>query len=206
MTREDVLQDLAYARSVAEEGRRAPLLGGAYLTFWGVLNALAFTGQWGILQGLLPFAGGLSFFLLWLGYGVVALIGMTLLRMRTRSKPGLTTIGARAERALWGGAAIALLAVVLGSIGRMAMTSDPAAPNVILGGAFALYGAALFGTASLSQHTWLRGFGWLSVSVALTLCLFANANWAYIVAAVGSLLGLTLPGLILLKREPAAIE
>jgi hypothetical protein len=206
MTREDVLQDLAYARSVAEEGRRAPLLGGPYLTFWGVLNALAFTAQWGILQGLLPFAGGLSFFLLWFGYGLVALLGMTLLRMRTRSKPGLTTIGARAEKALWNGAAIALFAVVLGSIGRMAMTSDPTAPNVILGAAFALYGAALFGTASLSQHTWLRGFGWLSASVALTLSLFANADWAYIIAAVGSLLGLTLPGLILLKREPAAIE
>lgn len=206
MTREDVLQDLAYARSVAEEGRRAPLLGGPYFVFWGALNALAFTGQWGILQGLLPFAGGMSFVLLWFGYGVAAAIGMTLLRMRTRAKPGLTTIGVRAERALWNGAAIAVLAVVIGSIGRMAMTGDPQAPNAIFGAAFALYGVALFGTASLSQHTWLRGFGWLSVSVAMTLCLFANANWAYIVAAAGSLLGLTLPGLILLKREPAAIE
>ena len=33
-----------------------------------------------------------------MSYGVVAAIGMTLLRMRTRDKPGLTAIGARAER------------------------------------------------------------------------------------------------------------
>ena len=206
MTREEMLQDLAYARSVAEEGRRAPLLGGAYLMFWGVLNALAFAAHWGISAGVLPLAGGFSFAALWIGYGIVAFIGMTFLRMRTRGKPGLTTIGARAERALWAGAAIALMAIVIGSIGRMVMTGDPAAPNTILGGAFALYGAALFGTASLSQHTWLRAFGWLSVSVAMTLTLFSHADWPYLVAAVGSLLGLALPGFVLLQREPAAIE
>ncbi len=66
---------------------------------------------------------------------------MTLLRMRTRDKPGLTAIGTRAERTLWTGAATALMAVVIGSIARMFITSDPTAPNAILGAAFALYGA-----------------------------------------------------------------
>jgi hypothetical protein len=205
MTREEMLQDLAYARSLAEEGRRAPLLGGAYLMFWGILNALAFTGHWLLFAGMLPILDGASFAILWMSYGVIAAIGMVLLRLRTRGKPGLTTIGARAERALWSGAATALLAIVIGSIGRMAMTGDETAPNVILGAAFALYGAALFGTASLSQHTWLRGFGWLSVSVAMTTALFAHAHWPYLFAAIGSLLALAVPGLILLKREPSAI-
>jgi hypothetical protein len=205
MTREEMLQDIAYARTLAEEGRHAPLLGGAHLLFWGVLNAAAFASQWAILERLLPFARGASFAILWLSYGALAAIGMTLLRLRARGKPGLTTIGARAERALWTGAAIALMAVVIGSIIRMMMTGDTTAPNAILGAAFALYGAALFGTASLSEQTWLRAFAWLAVSVAGTLCLFADANWAYIVAAVGSLLALAWPGLVLLKREPSAI-
>jgi hypothetical protein len=205
MTRDEMLADLAYARTLAEEGRHAPLLGGGYLVFWGVLNAIAFISQWGILTGLLPFADGASFAALWIGYGVIAGVGMTLLRIRTRAKPGLTAIGTRAERALWTGAAIAVMAIVIGSIARMLMTNDPSAPNAIFGAAFALYGAALFGTASLSEQTWLRAFGWLSVSVAGTLCLFANENWAYVVASIGSLLALAWPGLILLRREPSAV-
>lgn len=205
MTRDELLSDLNYARTLAEEGRHAPLLGGAYLVFWGVLNAAAFGAQYAILEGALPYAGGAAFAVLWFSYGVIAAIGMTLLRMRTRTKPGLTTIGTRAERALWSGAGIAVMAVVIGSIARMIMTSDPSAPNAILGAAFALYGAALFGTASLSEQTWMRGFGWLSVGVALNVCMFAAFSWVYVIAAIGSLLALAWPGLILLRREPSAI-
>jgi len=205
MTRDEMLADLAYARSVAEEGRHTPLLGGAYLLFWGVVNAIAFSAQYAILEGYLPMAGGAAFAVLWMSYGAVAAIGMTLLRMRTRNKPGLTAIGTRAERALWTGAAIAVMAVVIGSIARMSISNDLSAPNAILGGAFALYGAALFGTATLSEQTWLRGFGWASVAVALNVCMFADQNWVYVLAAVGSLVALAIPGIILLKREPSAI-
>jgi hypothetical protein len=210
MTRDEMLADLAYARTLAEEGRHAPLLGGAYLVFWGVLNAIAFAAQFAIFESLLPLMEGMSFAVLWIGYGVIAAIGMILLRIRTRAKPGLTTIGARAERALWNGAAIAILAVVLGSIVRMFATSDPTAPNAILAAAFALYGAALFGTASLSEQTWLRGFGWLSIAVAANTAMFADQNWVYVIAAVGSLLALAWPGIVLLRRvllrrEPSAI-
>jgi hypothetical protein len=205
MTRDEMLADLAYARTLAEEGRHAPLLGGGYLVFWGMLNAIAFAAQFGIYRGFLPFLDGLSFVVLWLGYGAVAAAGMTLLRMRTRTKPGLTTIGARAERALWSGAAIAVMAVVLGSIARMFITGDPSAPNAILAGAFALYGAALFGTASLSEQTWLRGFGWLSVAVAANCAMFANNDWVYVIASIGSLLALVWPGIVLLRREPSAV-
>jgi len=205
MTRDEMLADLAYARTLAEEGRHAPLLGGSYLLFWGALNAIAFGGQFAILQGLLPFAGGMSFAALWISYGVVAGIGMTLLRLRTRGKPGVSAIGARAERALWTSAAIAVLAVAIGSVFRMIATNDPTAPDAIIGAAFALYGAALFGTASLSEQRWLRGFGWLAVAIAASVCMFANYSWVYVVASIGSLLALAWPGLILLRREPSAI-
>jgi hypothetical protein len=205
VTREELLQDLAYARTLAEEGRHAPLLGGSYLVFWGVLNAFAFAAHWAILEGLLPFAGGAAFAILWLSYGVVAAIGMYFLRQRTRDKPGLTSIGSRAERAMWTGAAMALCAIVIGSVARMVMTQDPTAPNAIFGAAFALYGAVLFGVAMLSDQTWLKRFAWLSFGVAGVLCLFANQNWAYVNAAVGSLLVLVWPGVVLLRREPSAI-
>ena len=51
----------------------------------------------------------------------------------------------------------------------------------------------------------MRRFAWLSIGVALTLCLFANDDWAYLYAAIGSLHVLAWPGALLLKREPSAI-
>lgn len=205
MTREEMLADLAYARTLAEEGRHAPLLGGAHLTFWGALNAAAFTVQWAILEGWLPMAGGAAFAALWLSYGVTAVIGSFWLSQRSRTKPGQTAIGARAERALWTGAAMALLAIAIGSVARMMITGDTTAPNAIFGPAFAIYGAALIGTASLSEQAWMRRFGLTSVAISLVLCLFANENWAYLLAAAGSLTVLAWPGIVLLKREPSAI-
>ncbi|ANP46210.1 hypothetical protein [Candidatus Viadribacter manganicus] len=205
MTREEMLADLAYARTLAEEGRHAPLLGGAHLTFWGVMNAGAFSVQWSILEGWLPLAGGAAFALLWLSYGIIGAIGSIWLRQRTRTKPGQTAIGARAEKALWSGAALALLAIVFGSLARMIFTGDTTAPNAIFGPAFAIYGAMLIGTASLSEQSWMRGFGLASVAVGAILCLFASESWAYLLAAGGSLAVLALPGIILLRREPSAV-
>lgn len=205
MTREELLSDLAYARTLAEEGRHAPLLGGAHLTFWGALNATAFALQWAVLERWLPMLNGASFAFLWIGYGIVAGVGATWLSRRTRDKPGQTAIGARAERAIWTGATAALLAVVFGSLARMIMTGDTNAPNAIIGAAFALYGAALIATAVLSEQTVLRPSGILAVAIAGVLCLFANQNWAYLLASLGSLAVLAWPGVILLKREPSAI-
>jgi hypothetical protein len=205
MTRDELLQDLAYARTLAEEGRQAPLLGGAYFVFWGLLNGAAFGAHWAVLEGHLPNWNGAAFGALWLSYGVFAGVGMFLLAQRTRRKPGLTTIGVRAESAVWRGAALALLAIVVGSLGRMIADNDPTAPNAIFGAAFAIYGAALYGTACLAQQTWLKAFAWVAFAVAATLCLFANANWAYLNAAGGSLAVLFVPGLILLRREPSPI-
>ncbi len=205
MTREELLQDLAYARTLAEEGRHAPLLGGSYLVFWGVLNAIAFSAHWGVQTGLLPYIDGLAFAAVWSAYGVIAGIGMFLLGQRTRQKPGLTAIGVRAERAMWVGASMALGAVAIGSIARMIFEQNPTAPNAIFGAAFAVYGAALYATARLSQQNWLASFAWLSVLVAGVLCLFANQDWAYLIAAGGSLLVLTAPGIVLLRREPSTL-
>ena len=203
MPREDMLADLAYARTLAEEGRRAPLLGGLHLVFWGVLNAIAFTAHWAILTGLIP-TGPWGFAYLWAGYGVAAGIGMTLLRRRVRAKPGATTIGARAEHAVWSGAGAALTAIALGSIGRMVLGGDPTAPNVIFGAAFGFYGAALIAVATLAQQRWMGWYGLVSVLIALLLCLFANQTWAYLIAAAGSAAVLIVPGAVLLKNEPSA--
>lgn len=204
MSHEELLENVAYARAIAEEGRRTPLLGGPHLIFWGVLNAAAFLAHWAGLNGYTAGLGSLVFAAIWFGYGVIAMIGVFMLQLRTGAKPGKTSIGAKAEQAVWAGAGIALLAIVIGAIGRMMLTQDPTAPNAIMGAGFAVYAAALFAIAALAQQTWMRRFAWLSGGVALTLGLFANSAWAYAFASAASLLVLAWPGLVLLKNEPAA--
>jgi hypothetical protein len=205
MTRDQLLDDLTYARTLAEEGRHAPLLGGGYLVLFGALNLCAFSAQWGLLIGRLPRFDGAAFAFLWLSYGVLVGIGIAVLRLRTRDKPGLGAIGVRAERVIWSGAAMALGAVALGSILRMLLTHDTDAPNAIFGAAFALYGAALYATSKLSRQIWMTNFAWLSIAVTAALCVFANETWAYLIAAAGSVLVLLWPGLILMRSEPSAI-
>ncbi len=205
MTRDEMLADLSYARALAEEGRHAPLLGGAYLLLWGVLSTIAFIGQWTLLAGHAPLLNGAAFAILWGGFAALGVIGTILLARRTSKQPGLTSVSVRAEIAVWDGVRLALTAIAFGAIGRMMLTGDTEAPNIIFGAAFALYGAALFAVAVLSEQKWLHGFGALAIAIAFALCLFANEAWAYLIAAGGSLVVLAAPGVLLLKREPSAL-
>jgi hypothetical protein len=87
----------------------------------------------------------------------------------------------------------------------MVADQEPAAPNARFGAAFTIYGAALFGVSALSEQAWMKAFALLSLLAGAALCLFANAPWAYLLAAGGSLLVLAIPGVVLLRREPATL-
>ena len=205
MTREQLLDDLAYARTVAEEGRHAPLLGGSFLVFWGVLNLAAYLVQWALIDGVLPHGGGVGFAILWGSYGLIAAAGSALLGRRVREKPGHSAIGVRAEGAIWRGVGLAIGVIAAGCIGRMFIEHDALAPNNIMGPAFALFGAALTTVAVMSGEKWLWPFAFLAYAAAALLCLFANEPWAYLLAAAASALVLIVPGALLLRHEPSAI-
>jgi ABC-type uncharacterized transport system permease subunit len=74
-----------------------------------------------------------------------------------------------------------------------------------MGPAFALFGAALIATAILSGQKWLGAFAFVAFVVSAALSAFANASWAYLLAAAASAIVLAIPGFILLRREPSAI-
>lgn len=203
MTREELLQDLAYARTLAEEGRHTPLVGGAYLVLFGVLLTICYAAQFYILttDGIPPAYAGM----LWMGFGVCATIGVFALRGRTQRMPGVSSIGNQAERIVWNGVAIAILVVVAGTVLRSILTDNFGATDAIMAAGFGLYGVALYLSAGLSGHTWLRAFAWLAWSVSGTLWYFMGEPWAYIVAAIGAALVLIVPGAIMMRAEPAKV-
>ena len=203
MSPTELAKDLAYVRTIAEEGRQAPLLGGSYLAFWGLLNAAAWGTHWALLQGFLVADPGWEFAALWIIYGVTAGVGMVLLGRRTRDMPGRSSIGNRAEAAAWLGAGLGIGAIAAGAIGRMAMTGDTLAVDGIAPAAFTLFGAALMITAILSKERWLSAFAALAYSMAVLLGLFMSHEHFYLAGACGAIVILLAPGLILLRKEPA---
>jgi hypothetical protein len=202
VTREELLQDLTYARTLAEEGRRAPLIGGAYLVLFGVLLTIAYGAHGAMLLGQVEqqWAGAI-----WMAFGVCAGLGVFLLRGRTKDLPGSSSISNRADRTVWHGVSWAILFVVAGALARGIFYDDYIATFGIMAAGFGLYGVALYSTATLSGHMWLRTFAWLSWALSATMWLFLGEPWAYLMGAVGAFLVLLVPGVIMMRAEPSKV-
>lgn len=202
MTREELLQDLAYARTLAEEGRQAPLIGGSYLVLFGVLLTIAYAAQYAALTGAMP-RDYIGF--IWIGFGAFAFVGCVILGFRSRAMPGGGSVGNRADRTIWQGVAWAILVVVFGAVARSITYQDYSGANAIMAAGFGMYGIALYATASLSGHMWLRRVAWLAWGVSFTLWYFLGETWAYLAAAAGAVLVLLIPGIIMMRGEPAKV-
>lgn len=202
MTREELLQDLAYARTLAEEGRQAPLIGGGYLILFGVLLTIAYCTQYAVLAGSLPtYIIGFT----WMSFGVLAGVGCFLLSSRVRQLPGGSSVANQADRSVWNGVAIAIICVVIGCIARGITTNDFTAPNAIMAAGFGMYGIALYTTASMSAEKWLRAFAWIAWLTSIALWYFIDQGWAYLIAAGAAVVVLIVPGAMLIRREPRAV-
>lgn len=204
MTRDEVLQDLAYARALAEEGRHAPLIGGSYFVLFGVLLAIAYSAQWSVLSGAWPVGQQVIGFT-WIGFGAAAAIGVTLLSRRVRKLPGGAAISNQVDRAVWNGAAIAIIACVVGAVLRAMVTHDFTAPDAIMAAGFGLYGVAIYASARAGGHPWLQSFAWIAWAVSAALWFFMHEVWTYLVAAAACVIVLIAPGIMMLRREPAAM-
>jgi len=205
MTKEELAQDLAYVRTLAEEGRHAPLVGGSFLVLWGVLLGVAYTLQWLLLQDILDDGGGVAYGWLWIGYGGLGLLGVLWLARRVRRKPGTASIVNRVDRLLWRTAGMGIGVVSVACIIRMFVAHDEFAPNAIMATAFALFAVPLGTTAAISNHSWLYWYSMLSFAVSAVLWINLNEPWAYLLAAVASLVVLALPGAIMMRREPSDV-
>lgn len=201
MTRSELLEDIAYVRTLAEEGRAAPLLGGAYLLGWGLLTAVAWVGHYWIATQSSPQYLGLW----WMGFGVCAITMMAVLNRRLRGKPGMSSIGNRAERAVFKGVGLAFAAITIGSLLRMMVFQEWTAPNVIAPTAITLYGLALVAISRMSGQRMLEGFGGLALLISFAMHVLMHQPYTYLIGAGAILLTVALPGAILLRREPSTV-
>lgn len=205
MTRDELASDLSYVRALAEEGRKAPLIGGSILVFFGVLLAIAYSAQWALLAEAFGHANPLWYPVVWIGFGVAASIGAPLLRGRVKNLPGAESAANRVDRVVWQGVGAGIMAVVVGAIGHSVASHDYTAPNVIMAFGFGVYGIALRSTAIFSESGWLRPFALFAFVWSAILWFFVDQPWAYLLAAAGCVVVLIIPGAVMMRRQPAAL-
>lgn len=196
--------DIAFMRALAEEGRRAPPLGGAILAAAGVFFGLASVAQWAVLAGVLAISKT------WLGaFWLVALVGfgvtLLVLRGRLAAKPGAHSPANQATGAVWQGIGMAIFFSFFAMSAAAWKTHDMGiinfAPSIIL----LFYGVGWTLGQAMSGQGWMRWCSWGSFAAAVGVALLIDSPAQYLAYAACLVLLAVVPGLILMRREPSDI-
>ncbi|MCA8887896.1 MAG: hypothetical protein KDA46_03635 [Parvularculaceae bacterium] len=207
-SRADLAGELAYVRSLAEEGRNAPLVGGVLYVIWGgvvgVSALISYLHAAGII-GVASFVGGWTY---WLGALSLGWALTFYFVRRTGLKPGAMTVGNKTAGAAWLGVGIFLMVFWVSLMVLHDNFSEYGIKPYVLFSlmfpvAFGVYGIAFFATAAAAQLNWMRGF-------AIAAWIFSVASLYYfgdvrqpLIGALGSFCCALLPGLILMRQEPS---
>lgn len=202
-TGDQLRDDLAFAANLAREGASAPLIGGRYGLFWGSLLFVTFLAHWFIASGLagvdMQYVGAV-----WLGYGVVAVIGSIVLA-KTEKSDKARTAAQKVEGAVWGYFGLALLALFIGIGIRIIMgKSDPTLFDLVLPFAFAGYGMAHLTTARISGASHLRWAGYIAILGAVGAMVLYGDPSLYLLGALIIVLAVIAPSIVSLRLQGQA--
>lgn len=199
MTRDD---DIAYIRTLAEEGRRTPLLSGPVLVAAALIFGGASLAQWAIQTGLWAVDPWAQLWV-WIGAGVVFGAALAVILGRMKRKPGYNSVANTAVGAAWSGIGALIFAVWLGLVAMGVRTGDWGAMQIMPSLVFAAYGAGWTVAAAMSGLKWINAVALASYAGAVLLGVFVGQAAGYLVF-VGLLVGVVfVPGLVLMRREPA---
>lgn len=204
MPQPSLADDLEYLREMASSGAEAPLLGGRFLAWWGGVIAIAYACHYSILKGWIG-TGPESIGVMWLiAIGVGAAGYFALLRLMP-AKPGHGSAGNRVMGSVWSAAGFAIFAFFAGIALSQMMFGTSISPNASLPLVFAVYALSLITTGTLGGDRLLHAAGLVAlVFVALTVGFQSRAE-LYLIGAIGVVLTVLVPGLALLRREPATV-
>jgi len=193
--------DIAFMRALADEGRRAPLLGGSILVTAGAVFAPASLVHWAIVSDRVDW-GGSGLMVSWSIAAVVFMGALFALKGRIARRMGSATGGNRATGAVWAGVGFASFALwgafMVASIRSEAWVIMDMYAVVIL----ALYGAAWSVAASVSGRGWLKAVAGAALVLAVALAALVGRPEQYLLYAAALLIVTFIPGLVLLRQAP----
>lgn len=196
--------DLAFLRSLAQEGQSAPLLGGATMVAGGLVFSAATLFCWAVSTRLISVP---AFWLsaIWPVATAIylGLLSMLVSRWRRIGKAGSAAVSNKAFRWAWtaGGCAIAAI-FVAGVLASWRLHSDlvfAIFPSIVL----SIYGAAWTLTSVMSTRRWVRWVAAGCFLAAMGLAVLTSAAQVYLGFTAALMLLMTAPGLALMRQEPA---
>lgn len=194
-------EDLRYVRQLAESGAHAPLLGGRFMAWWGLLLTAAYIAHHLALTGAIG-DGKSVFAIIWIGFSVLGIVGQLVLARSMPAKAGAGSAGNRATRTVWLAAAGAIGSMVAGCIAAAGAGAGPAAFDWIVPVAFAVYACALIVTGALARSGVTLAAGVAAVIMVGLFTAMILLPDRYLIAAAGVAVTVLLPGLLLLRAEP----
>jgi len=206
---DDIRDDLAYVKALAEEGRDTPLVNGVIYVIWGLLIGLVSLLSYADNVGWLEL-GPVDGVWIWVGAFAIGWVLSMYFGRRSGAKPGASTLGNRTSNAVWLGVGIFITGFWITLMFVHDNFTAQGVPEYFLYGlmfpvSFGLYGVAFFATATAARVSWLRWVAFLAwVFAALSLVMMGSVQ-QLIVGGFGTLLCAALPGAILMRNEPSEI-
>jgi hypothetical protein len=193
--------DIAWMRSLAEEGARAPFRGGSILFGAGIIFGLGSLAHWAIAGGATPW-GMAAVTPVWLTAMAVFMVFLFLSIWRLKSEPGVMTAGNRVASVAWSAAGwgifamSACFAAVSWRLGEEAGFAGLSLfPSVIM--VFYGIGWAVTAGAMRARPLWLLAV--VSFIAAPLLALLTGSPAQYLAYAGCLFLLMALPGLLMMR-------
>lgn len=197
--------DLAYIRTLAEDGRHAPLLGGRFLAWWGAITTLAYGSHYCVIKGFFGLPMN-ALTVLWLTFVVVGCAGHAILaRTMPRDKPGMASAGNRVEAAVWMIGGWTLFAYFAAAAGRALFTGDFSIFSQSLPVVFAVYAIGQFTSGAIAGNSILKVAAMGALMMVALGVWFEDTAEIWAVAGIGAMLTVCIPGLFQILKEPKSI-
>lgn len=196
--------DIAYMKALAQEGRQAPILGGAMLVASGLIFGLASLGHWAVVAGVLRI-GNAGILGIWLGAVVLYMAVLMVLIGRVKRKAGVRSAANQAARAVWsaiGGSIFALGVAIAVLVWKYPISAEGMLiPSIIL----ALWGTGWAVQAAMARSGWMRLMAITAWVLSPVMALFAGKPEQFLAYAAALVVCAVLPGLFMMRQEPSDI-
>lgn len=209
MTRQSAQDDLAYIRSIAEEGRNVPLIGGVSFVLWGVLIGVAAFIAFLMEIGVVPYFNATWLWSIAIATGWISSI---VIGRNLSSRPGATSLSNKVVGAAWAACGIFVTVYWLSLVAAMLLNGEDGFPvhqlfATMFPIAFGLYGLAFFVTAVVVNQSWYRTVSFISwgVSVLLILSLAFRIDFYMLIASLGTFAVVVGPGVVIMRNEPSDV-
>ena len=207
MTRDQVQSvhdDIAYMKALAQEGRRAPLLGGSILIAAGLVFGLASVAAYGIDSGIIA-VPPVAYAFLWGGAGLIFFAVLTIQSRRFGTRPGAQSAGNRAAGAGWMGVGLAIFVMALAMTVVSWKTGSDVSFMLFPSLIFALYGSGWAVSATMSDQKWQWKLAIACWIAAPLIAFLTGSPLMWLGYAAGLFLFALVPGVLLVRQEPSEV-